>query len=277
MAAGRGSFGTPSRGWDGDPSPDPPRQPLSVRRTGPRVAGPDGYVWIGHEDPDLLAGLPEREQALVARFLRAPVLVAGSRRWTPPACDPARAFGLLVLDGLVARRVRVGTRVSTELFTCGDILRPWDTGGEGDLVPVDVEWRVLACARLAVLDGHLTEIIGRRSELLIAFTGRLMRRVHSASFLAAITHLYRVEDRLVAYLWHLASRCGRVTPHGVKIPFRISHETLGEVVGAQRPSVTVSLRRLQERGELARSADGGYLLTGPDDRVPRSAGLTGPP
>jgi CRP/FNR family cyclic AMP-dependent transcriptional regulator len=78
----------------------------------------------------------------------------------------------------------------------------------------------------------------------------------------AISHLAKVEDKLLVALWHLASTWGRVTPQGVYVPLALTHTVLGEVVGAYRPSVTVAMQRLHDRGEVTRTSEGGYLLTG---------------
>lgn len=67
---------------------------------------------------------------------------------------------------------------------------------------------------------------------------------------------------MLATLWHIASTCGKVTPDGVSIPFRITHEVLGEIVGAHRPSVTVAIQTLETRGKLIRAAGTGFILTG---------------
>jgi biotin operon repressor len=37
---------------------------------------------------------------------------------------------------------------------------------------------------------------------------------------------------------------------------------LGEILGAKRPSVTTAMTHLQQRGEVATGAGGGYLLKG---------------
>jgi CRP-like cAMP-binding protein len=67
---------------------------------------------------------------------------------------------------------------------------------------------------------------------------------------------------VLATLRHLAIRWGRVTPNGVRIPFRLTHEVLGEIIGAQRPSVTSGLAQLEQRGLLRRAADRTFVLMG---------------
>jgi CRP/FNR family cyclic AMP-dependent transcriptional regulator len=78
---------------------------------------------------------------------------------------------------------------------------------------------------------------------------------------AAISHEPRVEERLVLLLWHLAERWGRVRPDGVLVPLRLTHEVLGMLVGARRPSVTSSLGGLERADRLRRGREG-FLLVG---------------
>ena len=78
----------------------------------------------------------------------------------------------------------------------------------------------------------------------------------------AIAHLKRIDDRLLALLWCLAERWGRVSPDGVVVALRLPHRTLGSLVGARRPSVPTALGQLMARGEVERRPDGGWLLLG---------------
>ena len=94
-------------------------------RTSGREAAPE-IVFILKEEPDLGDGLSPEDRAAATNSLRARVIPAGRPRWTPPSFDPATTYGLLVLDGLLGRRIRVGRAVGTELLGAGDILRPWD-------------------------------------------------------------------------------------------------------------------------------------------------------
>ena len=245
---------------------------VETRRRAPRRSrSPVGEVAsILEEDPDLAEGLSLEERRVASRLFRAHVLVAEGPRWTPPRLDERKAFGLLVLEGLLGRRVRVGEARSMELLSCGDILRPWEEPCVWNLVPPQLEWRVFRPTRLAVLDERITRLIGQRPELVVAFSGRLLRRARCAEYLTAVGNFRHVEHRLLATLWHLASNWGYVTPNGVCMPFELTHEVLGEIVGARRPSVTTAMQRLARRGELAPHSAGGYLLTGDP------AGVVGP-
>jgi CRP/FNR family cyclic AMP-dependent transcriptional regulator len=71
-----------------------------------------------------------------------------------------------------------------------------------------------------------------------------------------------VDVRLLVMMWYLADRWVKVTPGGVNVPLRLTHQTLGRLVGAQRPSVTTALKQLAVEGLLTRAADGSWLLHG---------------
>ena len=76
----------------------------------------------------------------------------------------------------------------------------------------------------------------------------------------AAQHFLRVEDRLLATLWHLAAMWGRVTPQGTVVPFRLTHDTLAGIIGAQRPTTTTAIRSLTEQGKIARDEHRFYVL-----------------
>lgn len=51
-------------------------------------------------------------------------------------------------------------------------------------------------------------------------------------------------------LWQLGDRFGHVTPEGIVLRLALTHELPGELVAAQRPSVTTALRSLEARQRL---------------------------
>jgi len=246
------------RGHGARPVPPLPVEPLRAAD----AAGAPATSFILAEDPELAQGLPPDQRRAATALFRAQVVSVNRPRWQPPNYEPTITYGLLVLDGLMGRRVRVGKAVATELLGPGDILRPWDEPTLWGMIPPELDWRVFRPARLAVLDERITALIGRRHELVISFSGRLLRRARSIAYLTAVSHLNRVEDRLIATLWHIASSWGRVGPEGVSVPFHLTHEVMGEILGAQRPSVTIALRGLQRRHQVKRTRGGGYLLIG---------------
>jgi hypothetical protein len=96
--------------------------------------------------------------------------------------------------------------------------------------------------------------IGRR---LLARAARQSARlaVHRA-----IAQLPRVEQRLLALFGHLAERSGRVGSAGIIVPLQLTHETLGRLIGARRPTVSLALKGLSAEALLERRADGSWLL-----------------
>ena len=68
----------------------------------------------------------------------------------------------------------------------------------------------------------------------------------------AIAHYPRVDLRLLMLMWHLADRWGRVTPQGIRIPLRLTHELLADLVASRRPSVTSALQSSRARGAFPR-------------------------
>jgi hypothetical protein len=79
----------------------------------------------------------------------------------------------------------------------------------------------------------------------------------------AICQLPRVEERLLALMWWLAESWGRVTSVGTLLPVAMTHDVLGALVGARRPTVTLAIGELVERGAIARQDRGWLLLEAP--------------
>lgn len=75
-----------------------------------------------------------------------------------------------------------------------------------------------------------------------------------------VCQLPRVQDRVLALMWLLAESWGRVTPSGTVLPMRLTHDTIGLLVGARRSTVTLALGHLERRGALVRRADDWLIL-----------------
>ena len=212
-------------------------------------------------EPDFAVGVPEDQLAAARRHTVAPVFTLPAGPWSPGDLRSDDAvtgpFAVLVLDGLIARDVVLADRVATQLVGAGDVipLGEWDDGSP----PAATAWRVAAGAEVAVLDGRFLAAAQRWPWLTARVVERAMRWADRAATLQAITQLGRVDLRLVALLWHLADRWGHMTSEGVVLPLRLTHETLGRLVGAQRPTVTLALRDLREHGTLTRRG-AGWLL-----------------
>jgi CRP-like cAMP-binding protein len=97
--------------------------------------------------------------------------------------------------------------------------------------------------------------------VLARLTVRALRRSHELAWQSAIRNQTRVDHRIHRLLWHYADRWGRVTRDGVCLELPLTHECMGKLVGAHRPSVTSAIGTLERRGLLNRPSHGTWLLT----------------
>jgi hypothetical protein len=229
-----------------------------------RSATPTHTINLVDELPELAAALDDETRAVARRRCIVGAFELSPGRWAPTAGAPGEPghVGLLIVEGFVTRDVRLGDTIAAEVCGRGDVLRPADHDGDTAPVPFAVEWRVLSPMRLAILDRRATNVLGQWPEIVEALVRGGVRRAQSLGLHLAVAHLRRVEPRLLVILWHLADRWGKVTPNGVHLPMRLTHQTLGQLVGAQRPSVTTTLKGLAAAGSVTRCADGTWMLHG---------------
>jgi len=213
-------------------------------------------------DPGLAEAIsPERRERAVAECVASVVTLPTGRWRNAPAVAGRGGIGLLVLDGLLVRRVGIDGRFGAELLGEGDLLRPWGSEDEVATLPLTTAWRVLETARLAVLDEAFMARLADYPELGGRFVGRAISRSRNIAVNMAIVHQARVDVRLHMLFWHLASRWGRVGSGVVTVPLRLTHAVLAELAAARRPTVTSALTGLSRRG-IVRSTDAGWVLSG---------------
>jgi CRP/FNR family transcriptional regulator, cyclic AMP receptor protein len=218
-------------------------------------------------DAELAELVPPAQLDAARHASLAAVLEVPPRRWNA-ALDSGRAgdgFGLLVLDGVLARRVGQAGRFGAELLAGGDLLRPWELEGD-DPVGFEAAWRVLTRTRMAVLDLEWTERMARFPRIGPALAGRVLARSGRLATLMAIAQQPRLDDRLWMLFWELADRYGRVHPDGVHVDLPLTHEVLSHLVAARRPSVSGAMTKLARDGRLLRNGDG-WVLNGPPPGV----------
>jgi CRP-like cAMP-binding protein len=218
----------------------------------------DGIVQVLAEDVDLAQSIPPEKRAAAQRECVAPVLEVEPGPWAaesetrprPGGEAPSPEVGLLVLDGLLLRRVGREGRFGAELLGEGDLLRPWQLDGTWAAMPFHTAWQVLEPLRLAVLDTSFAECVGRYPQAVAELVDRALSRSRSLVVNMAIIHNPRVEVRLHMLLWYLAQRWGRVGTNGVILSKRLTHAVLADLVAARRPSVTSALNRLTDQGAI---------------------------
>jgi CRP/FNR family transcriptional regulator, cyclic AMP receptor protein len=155
--------------------------------------------------------------------------------------------GVLVLDGVLAVCVRVGDRTSVELVGTGDVLQAPGDGSDW-LLTCSVTWRALSSTRFAALDAAFSRRIRFWPSISQQLLRRSARRAINLDVQRAIAAQPRLEVRLALLLWHLAGRWGKVEPGGVRLPVPLTHHLLGQLIGAERPSVSHALARLSQSG-----------------------------
>jgi hypothetical protein len=191
------------------------------------------------------------EEAAAASIARVIDVPAGM--WTAQQhADAARGgIGLLCLEGFVLRKVGMRTSFGAELLGPGDILRPWQQDGDDGVLPAgDTSWRVIAPTSFAVLDIRWAMRMAPWPGVGCELVGRALERSLRLATLMAISQHRRLDARLRLLLWKLADRFGVVRRDGVHLEIPITHEALSLLAVARRPSVSTTLRRLAEAGQL---------------------------
>ena len=234
-----------------------------------RASGAVKAVRLLDADRDLARRLgTNASEARAAAIAGAVALPRG--RWNPAiAAKRIRGgFGLLVLRGLLMRDLEGSEALGAELLAEGDLLGP-DDGSEERLLGLEPQWEVLEPARLLVLDHNFAQRIAAFPALGSALVDRAHERARRTAIALALSHLPRVEDRLHRLLWHLADRRGRVSSDGIVLSLPLTQEQLGRLVGARRPTVSLALRSLRERG-LVRRGDADEWVLANEPPVPES-------
>jgi CRP-like cAMP-binding protein len=177
-------------------------------------------------------------------------------------------FGMLVLQGVLVRRVGFGERVGGELLGPGDLLRPSEHDGEEATLPFDAKWTVLSDLRLALLDRRWTARMAPYPEISVEMTARALRRARRLANVLTIALHPKLEERLQLLMWELADRYGRVHRDGVHVDLPLTHELISELAGARRPSVSSALSRLVQGGVMERHGSGWILHGDPPGSPP---------
>ena len=166
--------------------------------------------------------------------------------------------GLLITDGLMAVETSVAGRTVTELLGRTDLLQPPEENDD-DMIGGCATWRALSPTRLAILDADFLDRVRSWPPITHSLYRRVERRASDLSRLRAISCQPKLEVRLVLLLWHLASRWGRVEPAGIRLALPLTHRLMGQLVAAERPSISHALARLSQAGIVTGNAGDWHL------------------
>jgi CRP/FNR family cyclic AMP-dependent transcriptional regulator len=219
-------------------------------------------AYVLDQDPELADLMPEARLGAARQASLAAVVDIGSGMWNAreDADLASDGYGLLVLEGVLIRRVGYAGRFGAELLADGDLLRPWEFDGD-DSIGFETGWRVLKRTRLAVLDLLWAERMGRFPRVGPALAGRALVRSRRLAAMMAIAQQPRLDERLWMLFWELADRHGRVHADGVHVDLPLTHEVLSYLAAARRPSVSSALTRLAEQGRVRRNGRS-WVLSG---------------
>jgi hypothetical protein len=212
-------------------------------------------------DAELAERLDARRRTEARSRAIVPVADLPAGPWSPEHLGDAaaRPFALMVVDGLLVRELVCGGSTASELLGPFDIV---SLGPPDDpLLPALAVWSVPQSAQVAVLDDRLLGILRTWPGVGRVLLDRAARREARLATHRAIAQLPRVDQRLLAFFAHLAERWGRVGPNGIVMPLHLTHETLGRLIGARRPTVSLALKDLAGDNLLERRGDGTWLLT----------------
>ncbi len=251
----------PELGGDRRPR-DAPAESRSVLTS--RIGGTPKTVSLLDMEPDLGRGIDSQDWELARQATRCNLTQLDRGEYTLPtgAYGTGNIVGLVLSDGLISHETALGEHVVFELLTPGDVLLLPAAGPDDLDLPARVTLTALNPAEVIVLSEAFIRAAARWPSLLTNFHRRLEAQRRRLALQGLAAHLPRSEDRLLLILWILAGCCGRVTPEGILIPLSLSHEALGRLAAARRPTITLALRKL-ETAEWVRRGPGGHLTLGP--------------
>jgi CRP-like cAMP-binding protein len=232
------------------------------------------HVLLLEAVPELAEHLgPEQAPAAHAQ-LSAPVVQVPRGRWVPAdlAGRAGRPFGAIVISGLMTRHVDIGGHPGLDLYGPGDLVPAREL--RRATLPAGESWRMVAGGSIAVLDDRFLVAARRWPRLVSGLLEKAQDQHDRLLVQLVVAEQPRVEDRLLLLFWHLSDRYGRVTPDGIVLPLDLTHEALGQLIGARRPTVTLALKLLLERGAIARRPDRAWVvLERPDDAAVTASAL----
>lgn len=211
--------------------------------------------------PQIQDLIPVEDRGIASRVLVAPLISSTDDGLTELIAAAApTAFDFLVADGVVLKETVLSARSALEVLGPGDVLAPPLTASR------QIESRAISRyiahgpASVAVLGPHFRQAARRWPVLADLLHDCLGGQTHRASMHLTMLHLPRAEDRILTLFADLAERFGRMTSDGAIIELDLTHELIGRLIGAQRPTVSLALHSLASAEALARLEDGRWRI-----------------
>jgi hypothetical protein len=223
--------------------------------------------------PDLGDYLTAEERQQADRIALPTARLSGRLELVELLAD-TKTFAALVIDGMVLRQLRIGEQPTLRVFGPGEIVA---TGAApSSMLLAESDCRAVDPTHLAMLGTEFLAAAHRWPRLIAGLQARMSDGQERLAMQLAICQLPRVQDRILAMLWLLAESWGRVTSTGTRLSLSLTHEALGALVGARRPTVTLALRDLTERGALVHQDRSWLLLEPPSTPTASDAQIDAP-
>jgi len=103
--------------------------------------------------------------------------------------------------------------------------------------------------------------IASSTDLTLLMMRAIASRLRQSEALLSIVGQRRVEDRVRCFLELVANDHGVVTPHGIHINLRLTHQDIANAVSSTRVTVTRVLSCLKKKGWLRSSSQRHLMLT----------------
>jgi hypothetical protein len=208
-------------------------------------------------DPAFGLAVPAEHRERARRYLTFDVRRMRSV-WEEGGLDGEQVVGGLVLTGFLLGTVDVGDRRASFVLGPGDVVAPRLMPAVSTF-PASTRIDVVQPASLLVLDDRVWTAAAYWPSVGRTLFERSADGSAGQRLLSALNAFSRVDERLLGLMWYFADRWGTVRSDGVHVGLPLTHRTLGELVACRRPTVTLALGALSERGLLTRTQDGWLL------------------
>lgn len=222
---------------------------------------PRGRVPLLDLEPRLGRGLSRSQSAQARREITAPVSEVAEGPWSPLSVTGV-AIRILVAEGLLLRSFDFDGMTASEPLAERDVLGRTDLmlqravlGDGRPLLPGAFSWQAVTPVTLAVLDPVVMQQLARWPSIRMELSLRAAARTQRGALLNAIMHRRSAADRLWLTLLLLGENWGTRADEGIIIPFVLTHAALGQLIGADRPTVSIALKELRTVGAVEVMAD----------------------
>lgn len=248
----RGNVSVVTSGFDGRGR----AQPASVLRT----EGAGDWVFLEELVSELAPALSlHRDQIRQRLRARTITLAPGWFDMRALVPEPHGWVGLLVLEGLIQGQLDAGKARVGWLLGEDDLLRPWEL--DDYALTRQTSWQALTQTMIALLDADFERRVAVLPGVMRALLTRAQRTSHWLIAKSLIISSPVIEERVLLLFALLGERWGKVSTTGVRLELPLTHSSIARLVGARRPTITMTLKSLHERGACTRDERGCWLLT----------------